>query len=237
MRPMLKTGLRRSWRGRECVQFGVDPERAVVLEPVDGAEAAFLDLLDGSRPQEELVREAAALGLDADRVRRLLAGLAEGGVLDDAAAYGPLAAAPGQCPPELERLRPDLAALSVVHPAPGAAAARMRHRGAARVRVLGAGRVGAGVASVLAAAGVGAVDVVDAGRVAPWDTAPAGFPAEQVGERRDAAGRGLVRRAGGGGHRAARAVARVPGTGPRGPRERGGLRSRVGPARRWARGG
>lgn len=197
MRPMLKSGMRRSRRGQECVQFGVDPERAVVLEPVDAAEAAFLDLLDGSRTQEALVREAAGLGLVPDRVRRLLARLAQGGVLDDAAAYGALAAAPGRCSPALERLRPDLAALSVVHAGPGAAPARMAHRNCSRVRVLGAGRVGAGVASVLAAAGVGAVDVVDAGRVSASDPAPAGFPTDQVGERRDAAGRALIRRAAG----------------------------------------
>jgi hypothetical protein len=63
------------------------------------------------------------------------------------------------------------------------------------VRVLGAGRVGAALAAVLSAAGVGAVDVVDGGRVEPWDVGPAGFPAEHIGERRDAAARGAVRKA------------------------------------------
>ncbi|WP_225846262.1 TOMM precursor leader peptide-binding protein [Streptomyces sp. HPF1205] len=195
MRPMLKAALRRSWRGRACVQFGVDPERAVVLEPVDGAEAGFLDLLDGTRGGETLLRDAAALGLGPDRVRRLLGVLARGGVLDDAAAHAPLSAAVRHRTAALDRLRPDLAALSLLHPAPGAAAARIRHRRAARVRVHGAGRVGAQVAALLSAAGVGAVDLLDGGRVEPWDTAPGGIPAEHVGDRRDAAGRGAVRRA------------------------------------------
>ncbi|WP_443609512.1 TOMM precursor leader peptide-binding protein [Actinacidiphila acididurans] len=195
MRPMLKSALRRSWRGRESVQFGVDPRRAVVLEPVDGATAGFLDLLDGTRDGPALVREAAGLGLGPDRVRRLLGLLADGGVLEDAAAHGSLSAAVGHRTAALDRLRPDLAALSVLHPAPGAAAARIRHRRAARVRVHGAGRVGAQLAAVLSGAGVGAVDLVDGGRVEPWDTAPGGIPAEHVGDRRDAAGRGAVRRA------------------------------------------
>ncbi|WP_262412681.1 TOMM precursor leader peptide-binding protein [Actinacidiphila acidipaludis] len=192
---MLKTALRRSWRDGESVQFGVDPAHAVVLEPVDGPAAGFLDLLDGTRGTDTLTREASALGLGPDRVRRLLGLLAEGGVLDDAAGHAALSAAVRHRTALLDRLRPDLAALSVVHPGPGGAARRMGGRRTARVRVLGAGRVGAQVATVLAAAGVGSVELVDSGRVEPWDTAPGGIPAEQAGERRDAAGRGAVRRA------------------------------------------
>nr|WP_234527634.1 TOMM precursor leader peptide-binding protein [Streptomyces sp. MH191]MCF0100901.1 hypothetical protein [Streptomyces sp. MH191] len=51
------------------------------------------------------------------------------------------------------------------------------------------------LASLLAGAGVGEVDVRDIGRVEPWDVAPGGFPAESVGERRDEAARRAVRRA------------------------------------------
>lgn len=195
MRPMLKSALRRSWRDRESVQFGVDPAHAVVLEPVDGAAAGFLDLLDGTRSADTLTRDAGALGLNPDQVRRLLALLAEGGVLDDAAAHGALSEAVRHRTGALDRLRPDLAALSVVHPGAGGAADRIRHRRTARVRVRGAGRVGAAVASVLSAAGVGSVDVLDSGRVEPWDVGPGGIPAEHIGDRRDAAGRGAVRRA------------------------------------------
>jgi len=195
MRPMLKSALRRSWRDRESVQFGVDPAHAVVLEPVDGAAAGFLDLLDGTRGADTLTRDAGALGLAPAQVRRLLGLLAEGGVLDDAAAHGALAEAVRHRAAALDRLRPDLAALSVVHPGAGGAAGRIRHRRAARVRVHGAGRVGAAVAAVLSAAGVGSVDLLDSGRVEPWDVGPGGIPAEHIGDRRDAAGRGAVRRA------------------------------------------
>jgi bacteriocin biosynthesis cyclodehydratase domain-containing protein len=195
MRPMLKSALRRSWRDRHSVQFGVDPAHAMVLEPVDGPAAGFLDLLDGTRGTDMLTRDAGALGLGPDRVRRLLGLLAEGGVLDDASAHAALAASVRHRTDALDRLRPDLAALSVVHRGPGGAADRIRHRRAARVRVHGAGRVGAALAAVLSAAGVGSVDLVDGGRVEPWDVAPGGIPADHIGDRRDAAGRGAVRRA------------------------------------------
>jgi bacteriocin biosynthesis cyclodehydratase domain-containing protein len=235
MRPLVKPALRRTWRDRSSVQFGVDPAHAVVLESVDGAAAGFLDLLDGTRSLAALARDAEALGVSRAQAARLLALLSAGGVLDDAAAYaappgaGPRSAGPGDAGPqgaaqpsvgpradELPgagppgagsrshrpprgappgRLRPDLAALSLVHPAPGAAPARLAGRRAARVRVMGAGRIGSAVAALLAAAGVGRVEVRDAGRVEAADTGPCGFPAERCGERREAAASALVRRA------------------------------------------
>jgi bacteriocin biosynthesis cyclodehydratase domain-containing protein len=88
--------------------------------------------------------------------------------------------------------------------------------------VYGAGRVGAALATVLSAAGVGAVDLIDSGRVEPWDTSPAGIPAEHVGDRRDAAGRGAVRRAGVGGSRG-------PGRGLGGPSGPSGTGPGTGP--------
>jgi bacteriocin biosynthesis cyclodehydratase domain-containing protein len=200
MRPLVKPALRRTWRDRSSVQFGVDPAHAVVLESVDGAAAGFLDLLDGTRSLAALARDAEALGVSRAQAARLLALLSAGGVLDDAAAYAapPGAGSRSHRPPRGAppgRLRPDLAALSLVHPAPGAAPARLAGRRAARVRVMGAGRIGSAVAALLAAAGVGRVEVRDAGRVEAADTGPCGFPAERCGERREAAASALVRRA------------------------------------------
>lgn len=183
MHPLIKPALRRGWRDRRTVQYGVTPAHAVLLEPVDDATAAFLDLLDGTRSVARLRAEAPRLGLPPGSVDGILARLRMAGVLDDGAPARDAADRFGA------RLRADLASLAAVHPEPGGGPSRLRARGSARVRVRGAGRVGAAVAALLSAAGVGQVDVDDGGRVEPWDTLPAGIPARRAGERRDSAAR------------------------------------------------
>lgn len=193
--PMLKPALRRGWRSRDTVQFGVARAHAVVLGPVDTATGSFLELLDGTRGLPLLRQEARALGLPEGRADALVERLTAAGLLDDPVEGGEWAAPAWRRGAALDRLRPDLAALSVLCPAPGAAARLLAARGAMRVQVRGAGRVGAAVAALLSASGVGQVDVVDGGCVEPWDVTPGGLPAERIGERRDAAARGLVRQA------------------------------------------
>ncbi|MEU2209005.1 ThiF family adenylyltransferase, partial [Streptomyces hygroscopicus] len=187
MHPMLKPALRRSWRSRDTVQFGVARAHAVVMGPVDTATGSFLELLDGTRGLPLLRQEARAIGLPEGRADALVDRLAAAGLLDEPRDGGEPAAA-------LDRLRPDAGSLSVLHPEPGAAARLLAARRATRVQVRGAGRVGAAVAAVLSASGVGQVDVVDGGCVEPWDVAPGGLSAEQIGERRDVAARRAVRR-------------------------------------------
>ncbi|GHG57369.1 TOMM precursor leader peptide-binding protein [Streptomyces griseocarneus] len=193
--PMVKPALRRAWRNREMVQFGTAPAHAVLLGPVDTATGSFLGLLDGTRGMPLLREEATGFGLPDGRADALVERLAAAGLLDDPRAGGEAAAALRARGGSLERLRPDLASLSVLHPEPGAAMRLMAARQAVRVQVRGAGRVGAAVASLLAASGVGRVDVLDGGRVEPWDVAPGGVGAERTGERRDAAARQAVRQA------------------------------------------
>ncbi|MFI0775009.1 ThiF family adenylyltransferase [Streptomyces sp. NPDC021212] len=195
MHPMLKPALRRGWRSRDTVQFGVARAHAVVVGPLDTATGSFLELLDGTRGLPLLRQEARALGLPEERADGLLDRLTAAGLLDDTRPGGPLAPAASGPGPALDRLRPDAAALSVLHPEPGAAARLLAARRAMRVQVRGAGRVGAAVAAVLSSSGVGQVDVVDGGCVEPWDVAPGGLSAEQIGERREVAARRLVRRA------------------------------------------
>ncbi|MCM3811305.1 ThiF family adenylyltransferase [Streptomyces sp. DR7-3] len=188
MHPMLKPALRRGWRSRDTVQFGVARAHAVVMGPVDTATGSFLELLDGTRGLPLLRQEARAIGLPEGRADALVDRLAAAGLLDEPKDGGEPAAA-------LDRLRPDAGALSVLHPEPGAAARLLAARRAMRVQVRGAGRVGAAVAAALSGSGIGRVDVVDGGCVEPWDVAPGGLSAEQIGERRDLAARRVVRQA------------------------------------------
>ncbi|MFD3815773.1 ThiF family adenylyltransferase [Streptomyces rubiginosohelvolus] len=201
MYPMLKPALRRAWRGRNTVQFGVTPAHAVTLGPVDIATGSFLELLDGTRGLPLLYEEARALDLSEHHVDVLLGRLAEAGLLDDPRTAGPQADVLRRRAEVMDRQRPDVASLSVVRPEPGGGLRRMEARRAMRVQVRGAGRVGASIASVLSGAGVGHVEVLDGGRAEPWDVAPGGLPPASVGERRDVAARRLVRRS-------------APGSGP-----------------------
>ncbi|MFI0167927.1 TOMM precursor leader peptide-binding protein [Streptomyces sp. NPDC017095] len=195
MHPVVKSALRRGWRDQSTVQFGMTPAHAVTLGPVDQATDGFLALLDGTRGLPLLREEGRRAGLPGGRVDALVRRLARAGLVDDARGGGPAADALRVRTEVLQRLRPDLASLSLVASEPGGAPARLAARRALRVRVRGAGRVGALLASVLAGAGIGEVEVDDTGRVEPWDVAPGGLTAESVGDRREAAARAAVRRA------------------------------------------
>lgn len=151
--PMLKPALRRAWRGRNTVQFGVTPAHAVTLGPVDIATGSFLELLDGTRGLPLLREEARALDLSDRHVDVLVRRLAEAGLLDDPRAGGPQADVLRHRAEVMERQRPDVASLSVVHPGPGEGLRRMAARRAMRVQVRGAGRVGASIAAVLSGSG------------------------------------------------------------------------------------
>ncbi|MER7112325.1 TOMM precursor leader peptide-binding protein [Streptomyces sp. NPDC000229] len=205
MHPMVKPALRRAWRNLQFVQFGAAPAHAVVVGPVDTTTGSLLTLFDGTRGLELLREEARALGLPDGRLEALLDRLAEAGLLDDATAGDPEVDALRKEDGAHDRLRADLASLSVVHREPGGAARRLAARRGMRVQVRGAGRVGAGIAALLSASGVGRVEVLDGERVEPWDVMPGGLPSEAVGERREAAARRLVGRSAPGG-RAPRAV-------------------------------
>ncbi|MEU3302829.1 ThiF family adenylyltransferase [Streptomyces sp. NPDC006678] len=212
MHPVVKPALRQAWRDLRHVQFGTTAAHAVVMGPVDTATGCLLSLFDGTRGLPRLRDEARAIGLPDGQVDALLGRLAKAGLVDDATGGGPAADALRKRPGAFDRLRSDLASLSVVHPEPGGGMGRLAARSAIRVQVRGAGRVGAVLAAALSAAGVGEVEVLDGGRVEPWDVAPGGLPAKAVGERRAAAARQLVRQSAPG--RAPRAVRRTAGSPP-----------------------
>lgn len=187
MRPLLTSAVRRLWRDAETLQLGRPPGPAVVLAGITPPVRQVLALLDGTRDRRRLLHEAAAAGCPPHGAAHLLALLDRAGLLDDAAAEGPWSALDRG---ERGRLAPDAAALRLVH---GLADGEVvRRRRAARVVVEGAGRVGAAVAGLLAAAGVGAVDPVDPGLTRPEDVGVGGLPPSAVGRPREEAARALL---------------------------------------------
>jgi bacteriocin biosynthesis cyclodehydratase domain-containing protein len=203
---MLKPALRRLWRDPATLQLGVDPRGAVVLAGIDAGDVGLLELIDGTRDNDALGAEAQRLGGRPERMQELVEALEEAAVLDDGASVTRLAD---------PRRQPDVMSLSLLHPAPGAAGRVMAARTDAMVEVLGAGRVGATVGMLLAAAGVGLVEPVDDGPVRPADFAPGGI--RSVGSRqasRAQAARALLG--------AATPPPFGPAPGPRGARAGGG---------------
>lgn len=176
--PVLKPGLRRLWRDDTTLQLGSDPSRAVVLTNLTPAAATLLDRLDGSRTREALLADCDAAGRD------LLAIVEAEGLVDDAAADSRDVPVP---PLEQDRFVPDVAAMSLRAADPTYARRLTNRRRRARLRVQGGGRVGAQVATLLAAGGIGTVVVDDAGVATPADVAPAGLRLDDVGRPRSVA--------------------------------------------------
>lgn len=184
-RPRLKPGLRRIWRDRQTLQIGVEPARAVVITGLDRPAARFLDAIDGTIELTALLELADAQGLGRPAATGLLELLEAAGLLDDAGAER--AVLRDLTRPERERLRPDLAASALVHADRSGGSAVLRRRRAATVRVVGIGRIGASLASVLAAAGLGCLQLVDETPVGPGDLAPAGHSPAALGRSRASA--------------------------------------------------
>ena len=189
MRPALKAGLQPVWRNRDTLQIGVDPRRAVALEGI-GPAAAVISLLDGSRDTQTVLSMARAYGVPEQAASRVLDLLAVAGVLDDFPA-----ALHRSLPDELRaRLAPELATASVAYAHGDGGARTLARRRTSYVRVHGAGRIGAGIATLLAASGVGRVVCVDPVPVSPPDTGAGGLVLADVGLPRDQAVAGAIAR-------------------------------------------
>ncbi len=187
-RPTLLPGLRRLWRDRHVIQLGTDPGRAVVLEFADPALMRVLDLLDGSRTDRTVLRDAAAFGIAEPQTAALLETLRESGLIVDVAALMPT----GLPEPVRRRLTTEVAALALGRE--GTPADAIRRRAAARVLVTGYGRLAVPIASALAEAGVGHVDPAVSGRTRPDDAGLGGLlPADAGRPRATAAAEAVVR--------------------------------------------
>ncbi|WP_336208165.1 thiamine biosynthesis protein ThiF [Nonomuraea sp. LPB2021202275-12-8] len=185
----MKPALRRTDRDDHTLQFGVHPRRAVMLTGLTQPVRRWIDGLDGTRDLARVLKEAAAAGLDEVSARSLLDQLIQQGVLHDAG--GPPLPLPL---PQLDRLRPDLDALDLASSTPDGGRQAMLRRGQAQVRVYGAGRVGAQVVALLAAAGVGTIRVIDPGPTLPRDITPGGLTWSELGLSRQDGAVALARR-------------------------------------------
>lgn len=188
VRPVLSPAVRRLWRDRSTLQLGRLPGRATVLAGLDPASRAVLGLLDGTRDADQVVAGAATVGCPPERARELLGLLEQAGALQDGESTR--LAPPGWTTGERDRFEGDLTSLSLVRDDPAEA---LRRRAAARLTVVGAGRVGAPLAALLGAAGVGGVDVRDDAVVAPQDVGVGGLHPDDVGRRRGEAARNHLR--------------------------------------------
>lgn len=95
------------------------------------------------------------------------------------------------------RLGPDIAALSLSSFGVRLPRSALSRRRLARVCVRGAGRVGAQIATLLTAAGVGQVIVDDPGDTSAADVAPGGLRLADIGQPRSHATQAAMRRVGG----------------------------------------
>ena len=162
MRPALKPGLLPVWRDRDTLQIGIDSRRAVALTGMAGI-AWMIGLLDGSRDRAQVIQAAVDRGLPAEAAERVLALLAAAGALDDFPA-GTLRVL---SPPLRARLAAELATVSLARGDGDGGARTLARRLTAQIRVHGGGRIGAGIASLLATSGVGRVTRADTGDDGP----------------------------------------------------------------------
>ena len=162
MRPALKSGLLPVWRDRDTLQIGIDSRRAVALTGMAGI-AWMIGLLDGSRDRAQVIQAAVDRGLPAEAAERVLALLAAAGALDDFPA-GTLRML---SLPLRARLAAELATVSLARGDGDGGARTLARRLTAQIRVHGGGRIGAGIASLLATSGVGRVTRADTGDDGP----------------------------------------------------------------------
>ncbi|GII93027.1 hypothetical protein Ssi02_32580 [Sinosporangium siamense] len=184
--------LRRVKRDTRTVQFGVHPLRAITLNEVSLDVGELIDGLDGTRDLGRVLDDAADKGFDRRQVEELITLLDIRGLLDDAGVSpAPLRHMPLA---ESERLQPELDALAISPQVRDGGLGVLARRRAARVRVYGAGRVGAQVCALLATSGVGALDVIDPAPARRRDVVPGGLSWSEVALPRQDGAVALARR-------------------------------------------
>ncbi|MEU6645853.1 TOMM precursor leader peptide-binding protein [Saccharomonospora sp. NPDC046836] len=178
-RPRLVPGLDVLERRANEIQIGLDPRHAVIATGLPPILMDILLGLDGSRSTRALL--SLAQNEHAERLRELLTGLAERGLIEEAEP---------PAHPHVRTDEPELWSLTQGRRRRDTAARRAQ----SAVLIHGGGRVAAAITMLLASAGVGQLDSDADGRVGPEDTG-SGFRAGEVGLPRRHALADVARRA------------------------------------------
>ncbi len=193
----LRPGLAPLWRDARTVQVGLDPRRALI------ATGVIPD------PTHRLCGDAEPGGAQLRAPTEVTKWLEQAGVLDredqgegQGAGHreGHLEGHPAESWANLDtaaraRFAPEQAVVGLTHPHPGASDTVLLGRRRARALVIGGGRVGATVAHLLAASGLGRVTTQNEEIVQAGDACPGGLSAADVGLRHGAAATALAVRA------------------------------------------
>jgi bacteriocin biosynthesis cyclodehydratase domain-containing protein len=174
------------WRSPTCLQFGLDQQRAMVLDDLSEPLAALLQRMDGIRSTAELLTEAQRAGSSRREALTMLVELHRCGLVHDASAID-------HGPPGWHHIALTTEAANWSVHATHAPTDVLRQRREAAVRVIGSGRVAVAVATALATAGVGHVAVHAYGSVTAADLGTGYFP-EDLGRSRAEAAADAVRR-------------------------------------------
>lgn len=192
MQLQIKPGLHQAWRGPQTVQIGLDTRRGTLVDGLTSADRVLIERL--TTGLDDAVRDGHGEGPLGDaRARELVRLLGDAGVLVRSRAGRAALSLLGS---QRHRLTTDAEVWSVVHEDAGDGWELLAARAGRTVDVVGAGRTGSSLATMLAAAGVGRVRVRDAGAVRPEDVAPAGAGMVDVGCPREEAVRHALHRLG-----------------------------------------
>lgn len=182
MHPLLHPSLTFVWRDPATLQIGTAPE--LVIGGLGPVETALLRAMDGHTSIPTLRELATAAGADDALADRMIDLLSSVGAVVDADQLGETGPA-GVVTPGTEAAHqvraPDQASLGLIHRGYDGGRAAFARRRQRRVDVVGAGRVGASVARLLASGGIGDVNVDDDALVAPADVSPAGHATDAIG--------------------------------------------------------
>lgn len=174
------------WRSPNCLQLGLDPQRAMVLDDLPEPLATLLKRMDGVRSTAELIAMAETAGSPAGDALAMLIDLYRSGLVQDASVAG-------NGPPGWHRVALATEATSWSVHATSTTRPVLHQRREAAVQVAGSGRVAVALATLLAAAGVGQVAVKATGTVTAADLGT-GYLPDDVGRTRAAAAADAVRR-------------------------------------------